>query len=290
MWAISNGTELDAYEDLLAPDALSRIQITVDGPQAEHDRRRVYADGSGSWQAIARNVTLALERGVFIAIRTNVDRNNLQHLEALADEFIGRGWDRYPNFTSQIAPIRAANGKTDSKSTLNTWQIHKHMATLRNQCPNLEVLGTVDDSLKNQAHRIFTQQGPPAFKPAFCAAHTGMYIFDAFGDIYSCWDRTGDRRMRIGFVTEEGELRLIGDQIIRWHSRNVASNPVCLRCRYNLYCGGGCAVLAEDHNGNFQRNYCDGFAHRFRESVAEAFLEFVQGGRIMTKPAGFCDL
>src|SRR5205823_13457275 len=39
-WAISNGTELDAYEDLIEPGMLGQIQITLDGPPSQHDRRR----------------------------------------------------------------------------------------------------------------------------------------------------------------------------------------------------------------------------------------------------------
>ena len=76
-WAISNGTELDAYEDLLGPEALSSVQITLDGPPGEHDRRRVYADGEGSWEKIARNVRMALDRGIQVAIRTNADRTTI---------------------------------------------------------------------------------------------------------------------------------------------------------------------------------------------------------------------
>jgi uncharacterized protein len=30
-WAISNGTELEAYEDLLSPDLLGSVQVTLDG-------------------------------------------------------------------------------------------------------------------------------------------------------------------------------------------------------------------------------------------------------------------
>lgn len=46
-WAVSNATEIDAYEDLLSPAGIYRIQVTLDGPANEHDKRRVYADGSG---------------------------------------------------------------------------------------------------------------------------------------------------------------------------------------------------------------------------------------------------
>ncbi len=290
-WAISNGTELDAYEDLLSPDQLGSVQITLDGPPREHDRRRVYADGRGSWDRIAANISMALDRGVMVLIRTNVDRNNIGGLAELAEELIRHGWVRYPNFGSQVAPIRASNDHTDAGETLDTWELDQRLTAMRSANPDLEILGRVDDSLRHQARRIFSHRGLPAFKPSFCSAHTGMYIFDGFGDIYACWEKTGDEKLRIGHVDEGSEVQFSFDLRALWQGRTVASNPVCLKCRYNLFCGGGCAVLAAGHSGgDFYRNYCDGYAHRFRAAVADAYQDHSSGKAFQDKPDAFCDL
>jgi uncharacterized protein len=193
--------------------------------------------------------------------------------------------------TSQVAPVRAANDATDRGSTLDTWELDRHLTALRETHPQASVLGRVDDTLRHQARRIFTRRGLPAFKPSFCSAHTGMYIFDPFGDVYACWEKTGDEKVRIGHVEEDGEIRFSFDLQALWHGRTVASNPVCLKCRYNLFCGGGCAVLAAGHSGgDFYRNYCDGFAHRFRASVAEAYADHARGQAFADRPDAFCDL
>ena len=52
----------------------------------------------------------------------------------------------------------------------------------------------------------------------------------------------------------------------------------------------GCAVLAEGHRGEFFTNFCDGFAARFRESVAEAYLDHVAGAIVESKLERQCDL
>ncbi len=289
-WAISNGTQLDAYEDLLGPERLAAIQITLDGPPRHHDQRRVAAGGGGSWDRIAPNVTMALDQGVKINIRTNVDRGNFEHLIELADELISRGWDRYPNFRSHVSPIRPTNDKTDPQATLDSWELNRRLTQMREQHSNLKVIGLVDDSLRNQAHRIFTTKGLPTFKPSFCAAHTGMYIFDAFGDIYACWEKTGDEQVKIGHVDEDGDAHLNAEIHTMWRKRTVASNPACLNCRYNMFCGGGCAMLALENQGGFYTNYCDGYAHRFRQSVAAAYLDFASGKDLANKPEAFCEL
>jgi uncharacterized protein len=59
--AVTNGTQLDAFEHLLGPGKIDNLQITLDGSQYARDRRRINADGSGSFEAIATNVTMALE-------------------------------------------------------------------------------------------------------------------------------------------------------------------------------------------------------------------------------------
>lgn len=289
-WAISNGTELEAYEDLLSPELLGSIQITLDGPPRQHDARRIYPDGGGSWEKISANVQRCLDRGVQISIRTNVDRTNLGNLADLAAEILRHGWDRFPHFGTQVAPIRSSNEKTDARETLNTWELDQLLTELRISHPQTKILGRVDDTLRSQADHVFRNQGIPTFKSSFCAAHTGMYIFDPFGDIYACWEKTGDQRIRMGYVDEQGDARFAFDLQALWRNRTVTSNPVCLRCRYNVFCGGGCAVLATDSHGDFYRNYCDGFAQRFRAAVAEAYTDYTEGRAPDRASRALCDV
>jgi len=278
-WAVTNATELDAYEDLLRPDRLAGLQITLDGPPGEHDQRRIYADGSGSFARIAENISLALSHQVAVSIRLNLDRNNIHLMPALADEIKARGWDRQRRFSVYSAPIRAENGKTDAKTTFDSWELEQTLASLRESHPSLAVIGGPDDIIKSNARKLFDQPGAaaPSFQESFCSAHTRMYIFDVFADIYACWERTGDPQVRIGKIGDDGSLSLNLPVQNLWRSRTVASNPACRQCRYALQCGGGCAVLALGKTGRYHANFCDGFASRFRNGVAEAYQAHVQG-------------
>jgi uncharacterized protein len=278
-WAVTNGTDLDAFEDLLSPGAISALQITIDGPPDEHDKRRIYADGSGSYERIARNVDMCLARGVNISVRLNVDRTNIHHLPRMAEDFCLRGWDQHPRFSVYPAPIRAENKNIDIKATFSTWELDQALVELMGRNPEMKVVSRPDDAIKYQARGILGEpaQGMPNFKESFCSAHTRMYIFDSFADIYACWDRTGDPTVRIGNVDESGGVHLNTEVNALWKSRTVASNPVCKRCRYALHCGGGCAILALGKTGKYNANFCDGYASRFRENVARAYSDHVQG-------------
>ncbi len=290
-WAVSNGTELEAYDDLLGPDGIASIQVTFDGPPEEHDRRRIHADGSGSWQQIARNLHRALELGVRINARVNLDRHNVVDLPRLAEAIAAEGWDRHPKFTAYAAVVRAENGRTDKKTTFDSWELDLAMDEIRELFPLTRIVDRPDDKIKSSARRVFRQEGAAqaSLRESFCSAHGRMYIFDAFADIYACWERTGDAKVRLGRVTEDGRLELNGQAEQIWRSRTVASNPVCSHCRYALHCGGGCAVLAEARTGKMNMNFCDGFANRFRAAVAEAFVDHTRGAEMQKVSELVCD-
>ncbi len=290
--AITTATELHAYRGLLGPTKIEALQVTLDGPPGEHDRRRIYADGSGSFARIAENVSMALALGVKVSVRINVDRHNVERLPELAEEFVGRGWEGHPRFSSYAAPVTAYNEKTDPASTFDSWKLRLAMESLSARHALVASIGTYDDALLEGAARIFERRNDPlpSFKASFCGAHEGMYVFDAFGDIYACWDRTGDPNLRVGAVREDGEVWMNRAMMESWRRRNVASNPVCRSCAYALHCGGGCAVMAEDQRGTMYTNYCDGFGKRFRAAVAEAYRAHVSGVTRENKTSRVCGM
>lgn len=293
-WAVSNATELEAYEDLLGPGGIEDVQITMDGPPEEHDKRRIYADGSGSFERIARNLDRCLDRGVSVSLRMNIDRGNIGQLPALADTIVARGWEGRRGFSCYTAPItnseRTITLKQIKEKYFDSWELDQAIDDLRERHPAMRVIGRPDDKMVARVRKLFDQHATtPDIKSAFCGAHTSMYIFDAFGDIYACWERTGDASIRIGRVLDGGHVEINEAMNRLWRTRTPASNPVCRKCRYNLHCGGGCAVLAEGRSGKIHSNYCDGFAERFRHSVATAYTTFVNGEAV-AEQARVCDL
>jgi uncharacterized protein len=103
--AISNAVQLEPYLPLLGPGKVEYIQVTVDGPPDLNDVSRIQADRSGSFESISRNVSLALETGVRISMRTNVNRRNIGRIKELALLYQQLKWTNYPNFSAYSAPI-----------------------------------------------------------------------------------------------------------------------------------------------------------------------------------------
>ena len=63
---VTNGVELDSFMEILKQDCLDHIQITLDGSKEIHDKRRVYANGKGSFDGILRNIDIALKNNIKI--------------------------------------------------------------------------------------------------------------------------------------------------------------------------------------------------------------------------------
>lgn len=303
--AISNATELFAYDGLLGPGQIEWLQVTLDGPPDEHDKRRIRPDGSGSWDAIAKNMTFALDQGCAINVRMNVDRNNIDQLDRLAEEMERLGWWSYKGFSAYVAAIHVSNDKTEKTTTFDSYQLGAELRRLAETQPNLGRFAIPADQLKGRIRAVLDQRTDPQaqLQPSYCSAHTSMYVFDALGDIYACWERTGDERIRVGWLTDEGAvlpgkpeqrttpagrkfLPMAGAEPIgldAWRDRTVSSNPVCRKCRYALHCGGGCAAGALNSKNKYLTNYCDGFQNQFRAAAAEAYVAFERGDNV----AGF---
>jgi uncharacterized protein len=287
---ISNATELAAYEDLLGPDNLASVQITLDGVPEEHDKRRIYPDGRGSFAVIADNITMALSRGTRIQLRMNIDRQNVGQLPVLARLFHDRGWAGDQNFMAYTAPIHPGNGKTSSDTTFSSWELDQALDELREREPEMKVILRPDDRLRTKVMSMFSHGGHPGAQSTFCGAHNGMYVIDRFGDLYACWERTGNAKIRIGKINPDATIEMATGMAAMWRTRTVTSNPVCKQCRYALYCGGGCAVLAEGRKGRIDRNFCDGFGFRFRAMVAEAYADHASGAQAPDQAASPCDV
>lgn len=305
IFTVTNATELHHYLDLLRPDAISGIQVTIDGPPDEHDKRRIRPDGSGSFAAIMDNLVLAVERDVSINVRINTDRKNVDRLPELARAFAQRGLDKKSNFYAYAAAVHAVNENLDKKDTFTQYALTKRINELRAEFPEMHLIHRPADEVKRNIDRILRQQITPwrAFRASYCGAHSVMYVLDPFGDIYACWERTGDARIRIGHIDEYGRVELIrsvpqeppsdaakparkllpvvGKPMIAgvdaWRDRTFATNETCLSCKYAFYCGGGCAAEALDHKQEYYTNYCSGFQQKFRVAAAESYREIITG-------------
>lgn len=271
---ISNGYDLNEYIDLVKEFKFARIQITVDGIGAEHNKRRFLAGGQGTYDQIMNNIGIALDNGINIIVRTNVNKKNLESIRTLMNEYKQRGWTEKENFHYYF------------KSTLRCYE------QLGTALSDVELMRKLEDEfgegsekfqfnsiyqgLSNSLGEMLQKKSIAPLRSGYCGANTGMYTIDPYGDIYPCWDVLSEEECKIGKVdVVHGEF-ILNDNHDKWKCRTVDKLSDCHNCRYMLFCGGGCCAQAKVINSDINKVFCDDFTQIFDEvavDIVEKALE-----------------
>lgn len=289
--AITNGTEVPHCRDLLGPGKINLIQITLDGPKPIHDQRRIWADGSGSFDQTIGAVELAMSQGARVDVRINVCNDNVRFLPELASEFARRGWLASPLFVAYVAAVHKSTSGVKSERPMSSWQLKKALHEMAADHPNVARIQDQDYGIEGSMRGLLRNANPMSVaNTTYCGAQTKMYVLDRVGDIYACWERTGDPSMRIGRIDEDGGVLVNDRNHAAWRGRNITTNETCVRCAYATFCGGGCAAIAEEKTGDALSPYCDGFQQRFRMTAAQIYGEHIRGAPLgdANKRAAVC--
>ncbi|MBU7014213.1 MAG: radical SAM protein [Theionarchaea archaeon] len=253
---ITNGVDLGHYIDIVRKYVDKHIQVTLDGPRDTHNRRRIFADGSGSFDRIADNIDRVLkEIGMNIALRINVDKENLSTLPEMASFIIERGWKDTGLITPYIAAVRDS-GCIGQEHVVPLPQLLKTVLNMYAERPETKIITLMGwrwmESIENlvKKGRLYS----PLFN--FCGAGMKRLCFDTFGDIYACAGFAGEKSQVIGKFFPESEFYV--DLLNQWETRNILTLPKCSTCSYNLLCGGGCTFIAVTKHGSLQASPCVG--------------------------------
>lgn len=277
--AITNGVDLDAYDDLLGPDSgIGFLQITLDGPKEVHDRRRCRPDGTGTFERIARNVTRALEKKVRVSLRVNLDGENAGAFEQLASFVAGQGWHRSKGFRAYASPVHGGMGSCRLEGLDRCFRSPLDMRRAVDAAGDFldgpVELDAVITSLARWLKGHLGHRGLPQWKTGFCGSNMAMYLFDPHGDVYPCWEVVGHPEHRIG-TYGDGVLRLQEDEVDKWHGRSVVLVEKCLDCAHLFFCGGGCQAAAWRRKGVWDEPDCGDFPEIFQEAARAAYGQYM---------------
>lgn len=120
--AISNGYDLEKYMHLLQPGKIESLQITLDGMAKEHNRRRTHYSEHDTFSKITDNIDKALQAGVNVCIRINVDKSNLDDLPRLSSFFNDRGWRALKNFSAYSSVLKNLTNDNIKCNAVILWQ------------------------------------------------------------------------------------------------------------------------------------------------------------------------
>lgn len=237
---ITNGTNIACYSEVLEKNKQRVImQITLDGDKETHDQRRIRADGSGTFDKTCEGIDKALEIGIPILLRVNVDKDNLQSLNRLKDVFRAHGWIGSPFITPYLAPV-ICNEMNSSDNTLSETDMLKYV---------------YDNDLYGTDNSLFRSIGPVTasvesffksksdsdlWRVSYCGSGTGAnFCFVPDGLIYPCLNCCGQKEHAIGTFHSEA-IEIDRSKYDVWKNHDAFEKKKCKECKYLLLCGGSC--------------------------------------------------
>ena len=277
--AITNGYDLDAYIGLLEEFEFDQLQVTVDGVGKLNDRRRLHRDGVPTYDRILKNVALALEHGVNISLRVNVNGDNIGGVKALMDDLAARGLhetrleERQKIERERQEAIKAGKPVPKCKGLFSYY--FKAVSEEKSSPTRVTEQQVMDailaagvspmDAIEKQSQYSMPMQGLaaamkkadyPSFSPAFCGAEQGMVGVGPDGLLYSCWDLVAMEEEAVGFTDVETGRFFFNFGKAKWRTRTSDLMKPCQTCPYIFICRGGCAPEAKRVHGSYFRENC----------------------------------
>lgn len=213
---ITNGYLLDeSMAKRLMACKVNFCQVTIDGDENEHNKRRPYMTGKETYKTIVNNVSV-VSRFIPISVRVNTDNNNKEAVykvkEALKnDERISV----YP------APVRA-NDECYSKDECFDKDTFLDQELLFFQKYNTELL---------------MRKYPQRVSNLCCADCKNAYVIAPNGDLYKCWSDIGRIQFKIGNI-QQGITNAAN--AIRYSKTEPTKEKECMECQFLPICMGGC--------------------------------------------------
>ena len=171
---------------------IREIQVTLDGTEDVHNRRRFLKSGEGTFGKIVRGIDSCLENHLSVNLRMVLDKENIDNLPELAQLAIDKGWTKSPFFKTQVGRnyelhhCQSANDKLFSRISMferifELVKLHPHILQFYKPAYSVAKFLSENGSLPE-----------PLFDS--CPACKTEWAFDYTGKIYPCTATVGKVR------------------------------------------------------------------------------------------------
>ncbi|MGK2240059.1 radical SAM protein (plasmid) [Rhodococcus qingshengii] len=267
--ATTNGVFLHQFADLLSPAMLNDLIVSVDGTAEYHDLRRVPMSGAPTFSTIIDNIELALDKGVSVAIRPNIDRRNIDGLPKLIDFLGERGilahelvaFHHVNVHPDPLSPERGVGDHYMSAIEIDEYLIERGYGDFVSG-EHSAMFG----SLGSTSSRLTAYLRDVISRPMYdaCGAPARNIYFSPEGAIYNCHELVGRPDKAVGMSTKRGIVELpLWD---KWRARRVDLLKNCQTCNLALAHGGGCGARLDPDSLDVW-GVCAGFPEEFDTKV-----------------------
>jgi uncharacterized protein len=195
---------------------VSHYQVSFDGPRAWHDRKRLRADGAGTFDQVWGNLQgIASGRRQFsMIVRVHVDQEN----HAALPEFLGnyeRGFGADGRFRLYVRPLSRFGGPNDAALPVFDESEGKRIA----------------EGLSRAARERGLQEMDLEAMGSVCYAAAGnSFVVRADGRLNKCTLALNHPANQVGRIEEDGSLTIDSPAALRWMRGLQSREPQELEC------------------------------------------------------------
>jgi uncharacterized protein len=253
------------------------ISISMDGPQAVHDRRRITVSGQGTYAVVAAKARMLLERyrskpvGVRVTLTSGFTDVIAIH-EHLKNDL---GF-----FEVGVAPATSGPVTEFNLSSEELRQVFDSMMELGRGYRDAALEGR-NNGFSNM-HQLMSDLYEGRKKALPCGAGVGLLAVDHKGDLNLCHRFTGSDMPRFGNVDDGIAKEELGAFL---ESATSRANKGCSTCRIRNLCAGGCYHESYAHFGDPLSptyHYCD-LMREWVDFGIEIYTEILQKNPLFFK-------
>lgn len=238
----SNGTLFtDKLLNIITLFRFNNLQITLDGPQNNHDQRRPFKDGKSSFHIVYQNICKILDRtNSHVTLLMNFDRYNYKNVDELFSLF--KSYSTNENFEMVFNPLFITN-ENKAYCTSHSFSTEKESSRIWAYLYKK----AIKQGVRSSPLRIF-DTGPCTFNRA------SNFVFDTEGNIFKCIGFLGNNELSVGQVNPK-----INDVVYNIQKQITTApwdNIKCTECSFLPLCIGGCRFHSLVSNGNILEPFC----------------------------------
>ena len=262
-YIITNGSLLSAdTAKTLIDCGIQTAQVTMDGAPEVHNSRRVAKDGRPTFDIILNNIEKALELGLKIKLRVNLDRDNVPTIFDLFDILKDR--KIYKEISLSIGCVSpdeyGINDKILSKEEYNKIR---------------------SDIIRDRYGSMARNETAVVRETACSADSFNSLSVGPEGELYSCWEHFGDKDFVIGNVNDGDFMQ----QKLRNAPEYMTYDPTkieeCSKCKLLPMCFGGCPYCrirckptqCHEWKSNIEESVRDYVIAILNKKLCESFVE-----------------
>lgn len=215
---------------------------------------------------------MALNNGISISVRTNIDKANANEVTKLDNFFKESGFYSYKNFSAYAVCISGElnfNPNAYNESSEHCLKQKDFLKIFESE----DIKITHNQQLYFRLYDAIANNRAISLSSCHCSAQSSAYVFDPFGYIYSCPEVVGNRAKAIGAYNNGLVWTKEKD---KWFNRDIGIINKCSKCKYALICGGGCFTKAQLNKGDSD-SYCDDFPIVLKAIVNKIYSRNVVG-------------